>query len=182
MQRIGLSGTNWTGKSTTVGVFVQEHPDLRIDVITLSDLLQECPFPLIEKQTPDASRWVLERLRKELQRSVSADAQMFDRSPVDLLAFTQYAFERVSSPVDARLMEDICNLTAQFDHLFFIKTSDTWPLGAAPRLKEIEFAQLMEKYLVDVIREYQLAVEALPWEMSDRQRVLSESVELPADP
>ncbi len=98
--RAGISGTNWTGKSVTIQDFPALHPTLTIETIMLADIARGCPYAMVEGQTPDASRWMLEEVTAVLERPSDVDIQLFDRTPVDILAFTQYAFDRETTPAD----------------------------------------------------------------------------------
>ena len=172
MTCLGISGTNWTGKSSTVRGFIARHADRAIQAVSLSDFVKRCPHPMVEKQTPDASRWIVEEVSAVLGAPVDVDLQLFDRSPLEILAFTRYAFDRENTAVDDKLISVVRNLLAQFDEVFYVPVSDEWPAGPRPRPAEIAFALLMDWYLRLVMREYSLSVVTLPWKIEDRYAVL----------
>ena len=93
MFRIGFSGTNWTGKTETIQRIVREHSELVINTISLSSLVNECPFPMIEEQTVEASKWMIEQVGAICSNNNGA-IEIFDRTPLDILAFTLYAMDR----------------------------------------------------------------------------------------
>lgn len=173
MIRAGVSGTNWTGKSVTLRTFVERHPDLRIDTVVLSDLLRRCPYLVVAEQTPDTSRWILEQVGAILNAPVDVEIQLFDRSPIDILAFTQYAFDRDKCAVDRSLMAAIHDLIGEFDSIFYAPISEQWPTGVSPEPQAVAFALLMDRYMHRAINEYKIDVVDLPWRLSDRQAVLS---------
>ena len=62
MLRIGLSGTNWAGKTETIRRFLKVHSKLNIEIISLSSLVNQCPFSMMETQTLEGSQWMVNEL------------------------------------------------------------------------------------------------------------------------
>lgn len=174
MIRAGVSGTNWTGKSEAIRTFIERNPDVRADTVVLSDLLRRCPHPTVAEQTPETSRWMVEELVIAMNRNVEADVQFFDRTPIDILAFTQYAFDREGHEIDTELMATIHKLIDGLDLIFHAPISDEWPMGVSVAPRDVAFALLMDRYIQQVIRRYKIPVINLPWPRLDRQRVLRE--------
>lgn len=172
MIRVGFSGTNWTGKSTTIQSFTHKHPNHKIDLISLSELVSQSPFPMIQDQTPEASRWMLEQLRARIAAPSAADLQLFDRTPVDILAFTQYAFDLQGVQANESLLSEIHKLISDFDVIFFSEISDEWPMGEAQAPHDIGFALLMDRYMNRAIRIYDVDVVRLPSCVTERDKLI----------
>jgi predicted ATPase len=172
MFRAGLSGTNWTGKTETISRFVREHPGLNIEIISLSALVDKCPFPMEENQTIEASMWMTEQVRGLCEKNTK-EMQLFDRTPIDILAYTLYAENKARSE-RLSIFENILELVRYFDTLFYLPVSNEWPVNAAPSQQEIAFALEMDSYIRKAIDRFELDVVSLPWDICERQRLLSE--------
>lgn len=172
MFRIGLSGTNWTGKSKTISTFVKKHPKLGIEIISLSTLVAQCPFPMTKGQTLEGSQWMVEQVRSILDNS-SGEIQLFDRSPLDILAFTLYA-ESQTNQKNSNVIDDILDLFKYFDTIFYLQPSDKWPINVRTTQDEIRFALQLDDYMCKAIDQFAIEVVTLPWELTERQHLLSE--------
>lgn len=172
MFRAGLSGTNWTGKTETIRRFVKDHPDLGIQMISLSSLVAQSPFPMMEEQTLEGSRWMTEQA-KALCQEDGAEIQLFDRTPVDILAFTLYA-ESQTGIENTTIIKDILELVRCFDILFYVPVSNEWPANSPGSQHRIDFAREMDSYIRKGIDQFSLHVVSLPWDLAERQRLLGE--------
>jgi len=172
MFRVGLSGTNWTGKTETISRFVKEYPELAIKTFSLSSLVAQCPFPMMEEQTLEGSRWMIEQARVLCQEN-GTEIQLFDRTPVDILAFTLYAESRTGIE-SASLIENILELVRCFDVLFYLPVSNEWPLNLPGSQNRIDFARQMDFYIQKAINDFKLDIVSLPWGLAERQRLLCE--------
>jgi len=174
MIRVALSGTNWTGKSTTIEIFTRRNPKLHISTFELSELVTRCPYPMVQDQTTDGSEWMIYELQKILAQPISAEIQIFGRSPIDILAFTYYAIEKNQANANEKLIERIILLINEFDRLFFVAPHIDWPVNVKPhpRPEKIAFALLLNYYMLKVIQKYAINVIQLPWNLDKRQQVL----------
>lgn len=174
MIRAGLSGTNWTGKSTCIDGFSNAHRDRKIEIIRLTDFVSRCPYPTVENQTPEASRWMIDQVKDQLTAPSDAAIQLYDRSPLDILAFTQYAFDRSGTVQDDAMMSEIVELAGRFGAIFFCSISSAWPLGDRQSPKDVSFALLMDWYMRRLARRHKLPVVELPDSPKERERTLNE--------
>jgi len=172
MFRIGLSGTNWTGKTDTICRFVEEHPKLDIEIVSLSDLVACSPFPMEEGQTLEGSKWMTEQVRALCKKN-TGEMQFFDRTPIDILAFTLYAEDRTGRKAEG-VLKNILELVRCFDIIFYLKVSNEWPANTPRNHRKIEFARQMDCYILKAIEQFALDVVSLPWDIAERQRLLSE--------
>jgi len=172
MFRAGLSGTNWTGKTETIQRFVREHSELAIRMVSLSSLVDRCPFPMMEEQTVEASQWMIEQVRAICTKD-SAEMQLFDRTPVDILAFTLYAENRTGNR-SPTVLEDALELVKYFDILFYLPVVDEWPVKTSASQSKIQFALKIDSYMRTVIERFSLDVVPLPWGLAEREVLLSE--------
>ncbi|MHC4228937.1 MAG: hypothetical protein ACYSWW_23055 [Planctomycetota bacterium] len=170
MFRAGLSGTNWTGKTETIRTFVTEHSELTVRAVSLSSLVDKCPFPMVENQTVEASRWMIEKVGAICAKN-NADMELFDRTPVDILAFTLYA-EKQTGDSDPTVLEHALELVKFFDILFYVPPSNEWPVDVSPSEKRVEFARVIDSYMLKAIDHFGLDVITLPWDFAERQHLL----------
>ncbi len=170
MFRAGLSGTNWTGKTETIRTFVAEHSEFTVRAVSLSSLVDKCPFPMVEDQTVEASRWMIEKVGAICEKN-SADIELYDRTPVDILAFTLYA-EKQTGDSDPTVLEHALELVRFFDILFYAPPSNEWPVNVRPSKERVKFARVMDSYMLKAIDHFGLDVITLPWDFAERQHLL----------
>jgi hypothetical protein len=110
---------------------------------------------------------------KMLTDGCQKDIQLFDRTPLDILAFSLYAEDR-SKEKNANIIEEAVNQTKLFDTIFYLGLWDSWPVNVNASLEKTCFARLMDSYLRKAIAEFEIQVVSLPWQFSERHRLLSE--------
>ena len=172
--RIGLSGTNWTGKTSTIDAVVSSHQAGRMDVVSLSTLVGQCPYPMMEDQVLDGSRWMYSQVDRLLQKPLRSGIQLFDRTPIDILAFTQYVYDRDQQEVDSQLMGQLRALCDQFAVLFLLRPGDEWPVGIGPEPGKVAFARRIDHCLCQVIHDYDVEVVELPWDLNARRLAITD--------
>ena len=171
MLRIALSGTNWTGKSTTIDTYVSRNPEVSIDVHSLSALVKKCPYPMVQNQTIDGSIWMAGEITKLIKSPADSEIQIFDRSPIDIMAFTHYAMDREHMENADDLISSILNLITYFDHLFFCEHNGNWPTTKQSQ-QDVLFALSMDNYIRGAISKYEIKNTKLPWDLEERQTIL----------
>ena len=172
MFRIGFSGTNWTGKTETIQRIVRERSELVINTISLSSLVNRCPFPMIEEQTVEGSKWMIEQVGAICSNNNGA-IEIFDRTPLDILAFTLYAMDRTDVHNQV-VLKDCLSLVQHFDYLFYLPISDEWPVNTSASQSKIQFALRIDFYIRKAIEQFSLDVVSLPWGFIERGGKLSE--------
>lgn len=181
MTRIGLSGTNWTRKSTTVRGLAHSLRPRRVEIVRLSNYVRDCPYPTGRDQTLDASKWIVDQLASTLQRTLpDGTIQIFDRTPLDVLAFTLYAADRNEPSAGhskrsiARLVDAIRFLGTYFVLVFLCRPAGGWPAPESPSLEALEFARTMDRYLVTASRDWTSEIVELPWGSNARIRYIAD--------
>jgi hypothetical protein len=171
MIRIGLSGTNWTRKTTTIQQLARRLAPVPVDIVSLSPLVEQCPFPMGPAQTLDGSKWMVERVGQILERPVPlGTVQIFDRTPLDILAFTLHANERAGHAFSATtsLLDAILSLSANFMLIFLCWPADEWPAPEAPSVGDVEFALSIDRLLRSAAQMSRSAIAELPWPIEAR--------------
>ena len=178
MIRAGLSGTNWTGKTTLINKLTKSSSISDMDVISLSDIVTKCPYPIDQQQTLDASEWVIKQI-KHREATLSEDLRIvwYDRTPLDILAFTLYAFDRFHEEASKirfeRLRDELLEMLEDFQIIFFLTRGNSWPPVLAPE-KAVRHAELMEDYLKRARAVVSPVVKELPQSLADRLKCLQE--------
>jgi len=127
---------------------------------------------MMEEQAPEASRWMVGQVQAKLDAPGNFEIELFDRTPVDILGFTHYTFDRLGIPADRTLISDILRLLSSFDRVFFVSPSNEWPVGVDPPPSKIGFALLMDWYMRRAIRDHALPIIELPWSLEERQSII----------
>ena len=178
MKRIGFSGTNWTGKSTVISRLRESLTSTDCEVVSLGELCARSPYPMFKDQTLDGSRWMIEQVHDILRRQPSVDLQIFDRTPIDILAFSSYVGYRDRSADALDVCKQAEDLIHEFDALFVMYTSVDWPQGEWHTPDEIGFALVIEHFMAKEVAERRLSCEILPWNINDRINVIIRTAKL----
>jgi hypothetical protein len=168
MLRFGLSGTNWTRKTTTIGSLIPRLAPATVDSVSLSQLVAKSPHPMRENQTVEASRWMIAQVRSVIGSGPAFDVQVFDRTPLDIMAFTRYAIDRSREPNGAHVLDDVAELSAGFDVIFFCRPQGEWPSPVAPSEELRHFALLVDGLMESSVSMMRAPVVTLPWDAGER--------------
>ncbi len=178
MIRFALSGTKWTRKTTTITKLRARELVQDSSVVTLSrDIISKCPFPVHDKQTFDTSDWAIKRLDEILSYPVQTAFQVFDRSPLDVMAFTRHAAIQCGASPTA-LYDRIAKLSALFDVIFFCRPGGEWPAPITPDDSERVFALYIQHLMEESIASMRTQVVMLPWDANQRLESISEIISL----
>lgn len=172
MLRIGFSGTNWTGKGESICRFTRQYPNKNIEIVSLSKLVKQCPFPMGHEQTLEGSEWMVEQVTNRLENP-KREIEIFDRTPLDILAFTLYAICKTNKN-EVNLPCVIRGLLEYFDTIFYLQPSNEWPVNVCKTESEVWFALLIDFFMREAIKRWGIKVVPLPWDQSERQKLLAE--------
>ena len=89
--RIAFSGTASSGKSTMVKSFLHTWTNYETPTKTYRDVLEEQGLEHSSKTTPDTQTLVLDFLIDQVQGKVVTDNIVYDRCPLDAVAYTMWA-------------------------------------------------------------------------------------------
>lgn len=133
--RIAVSGSHSLGKSTVVNDWVSAHPHF---------IREEEPYRVLSLYGPYEILFRDESTRLhngiQLYYNVSrvhryastADDVIFDRAPVDYLAYSQYTADTGRTDIDDAFVESMVPAVAEsldrLDILAFVPRSDEWPV------------------------------------------------------
>ena len=133
--RIAISGSHSLGKSTVVNEWVANNPAFRREEEPYRAVGLYGPYEILFR---DAST----KLHNGIQMYYNisrihrygefTDDVIFDRAPVDYIAYSQYTANRGSTDIDAAFVESMVPAVREsLDHLdilAFVPKSDAWPV------------------------------------------------------
>ncbi|MCX7349323.1 MAG: AAA family ATPase [Alphaproteobacteria bacterium] len=133
--RIAVSGSHSLGKSTVVNDWITAHPEFS---------REEEPYRALSLHGPYEIRFRDESTRlhngiqlyyniSRIHRYASqADRVIFDRSPIDYIAYSQYTADQGTTDIDQSFVETMIPAVREsLDHLdlvAFVPRSDEWPI------------------------------------------------------
>ena len=134
--RIAISGSHSLGKSTVVNDWMAQHPGFLREEEPYRALGLYGPYEILFR---DASTKLHNGI--QLFYNISrihrygnfADDVIFDRAPVDYLAYSQYTANQGSTDIDAAFVESMVPAVREsLDHLdilAFVPRSEDWPVA-----------------------------------------------------
>jgi hypothetical protein len=176
MIRLGLSGTNWTRKTTSIAGLLPRLAPASVDSVSLSKLVAQSPHPMRENQTVDASRWMIAQVRTVIGSGRTFDCQVFDRTPLDIMAFTRYAIDRAQAIDASSVLDDVLELSAAFDLIFFCRPQGEWPSPVTPTEDLKQFALLIDGLMESSVSMMRAPVVTLPWDAGERLKIILDSL------
>jgi hypothetical protein len=130
--RISISGSANLGKTTLVNDFIKEWPKYKTSEFNYRKLLEENKYPHSKSCNKDGQWAILNGMIDDLQKYTADDKIIFDRSPIDCLVYSLWAFEKQSSDIDAEFINKIVPLVRESMHfldiIFFIPKTKLSPV------------------------------------------------------
>ena len=132
--RIAISGSHSLGKSTLVWDWVKHHPQYR---------REEEPFRALDLEMYDIRfRQESNRLHNGIQMyynasrvnlySTISDCVIFDRAPVDYIAYSQYTADKKTTDIDdafvSAMVPRVKETMQRLDLIAFVPMTDRWPV------------------------------------------------------
>jgi hypothetical protein len=133
--RIAVSGSHSLGKSTVVNDWVERYPHFKREEEPYRALALHGPYEILFR---DASTKLHNGIQlyynigRVHRYGVSSDDVIFDRSPVDYIAYSQYTADQRSTDIDDAFVESMVPAVREsLDHLdilAFVPKSEEWPV------------------------------------------------------
>lgn len=132
--RIAISGSHSLGKSTLVWDWVKRHPEYT---------REEEPFRALDSEMYDIRfRQESNRLHNGIQMYYNAsrvnlyssinDCVIFDRAPIDYIAYSQYTADKQTTDIDNAFVEAMVprvrETLQRLDLVVFVPMTDRWPV------------------------------------------------------
>ena len=127
--RIAFSGTANTGKTTLIKNFITVWPQFTTSIKTYRDIIQEKNLTHSSATTSETQWEILNFMIDQMQSYDKKTKVVFDRCPLDNLAYTMWAFEKGIEGIDKEFVDKCITLTKEsirhLDIIFLLKHDDT---------------------------------------------------------
>lgn len=124
LNKIGIIGTQCIGKSTLIEDMMLQWPQLSRPEKTYRDLIKEKNLPINKNGTKESQGLILDFLVEEANKSYGKKKMVFDRTPLDNLAYTFWLFDKKASDIDEQFIDDcvikVRNAISQYSILFYL--------------------------------------------------------------
>lgn len=154
--RIAISGSHSLGKSTVVNDWVAAHPEFRREEEPYRALALNGPYEILFREASTRLHNGIQmyyNISRVYRYSSPADDVIFDRAPVDYLAYSQYTANQGSTDINsafvASMVPAVRESLGHLDILAFVPKSEAWPVEMeADGIRPVDHAYRDE---VDVI-------------------------------
>jgi hypothetical protein len=133
--RIAISGSHSLGKSTVVNDWVAAHPEFRREEEPYRALALNGPYEILFRESSTRLHNGIQlyyNISRVNRYSSVADDVIFDRAPVDYLAYSQYTANRGTTDIDSAFVASmVAAVRESLDHLdvlAFVPKSEAWPV------------------------------------------------------
>lgn len=157
--RICFSGTANTGKTTLVKNFLAVWPKYETPEKTYRDLIKEKNLSHSSETTPDTQWEILNFMVDQLQQTNKDSQIIFDRCPLDNLAYTLWAHDKGIEGFDKKFVDKCINIVKEsmrsIDIIFLLNYDESIKVvddgvrdTDVPYIKEVDniFNALYEQY------------------------------------
>ena len=133
--RIAISGSHSLGKSTVVNDWVAKHPGFTREEEPYRSLSIHGPYEILFRDQSTKLHNGIQlyyNISRVHRYCASSDDVIFDRAPVDYIAYSQYTANQGSSDIDDAFVESMIPAVREsldrLDILAFVPKSQEWPV------------------------------------------------------
>lgn len=127
MPLISVSGTQCIGKSTFIEDFIAQWPMYKTSDKTYRDVIKQNNLKVNRETTKESQRLILEAIVEDIQAAKKSDFVIFDRSPIDNLVYSLWAYEKNKGDIDNDFVADCIKISREcirkLDVMFLIPIS-----------------------------------------------------------
>jgi hypothetical protein len=131
--RIAVSGSHSLGKSTVVSNWIARLRDYVREEEPYRALALHGPYEILFREASTRLHNGIQlyyNIGRVHRYVTSADKVIFDRAPVDYLAYSQYTANQRSTDIDDAFVQSMVPAVREaLDILAFVPQSDSWPVG-----------------------------------------------------
>ena len=128
--RIAVSGTTKTGKSCYIEDFLSTWPDYKLPNKSYRDIVKDTESLREGATTEDIQKKILDHMCEEHKKYIPSSKVIFDRCPLDNLAYTIWAYDKGKIDEDfvGESIEAVKESMRGVDIIFFFPISKTSPI------------------------------------------------------
>jgi predicted ATPase len=146
--RICVSGSNGQGKSTFINDFLNQWKTYTTPKETYRDLLIKDGLDHSKDTTQDTQWAILNNMIDTLQKYNSDDKVIFDRGPLDNLAYTLWKYSKGDTDIDDEFMNKCITLIREsmksIDIIFFTPITKVSPIDYSDRDDDLDADYIQE--------------------------------------
>ncbi|MFA7245014.1 MAG: ATP-binding protein [Candidatus Magasanikbacteria bacterium] len=152
--KIAIIGAHSTGKTTLVNKLKHTLENLGKKVIIIQELARHCPFPINEKTTVDAQKWIMKnQISKENEIDHSDKILITDRATIDNFAY----LHRVADEETSREYEKIAfGHSHTYDLIFKTQKLDITVENDGVRTTDDDFRNLIDNLINQFLEKNQV--------------------------
>lgn len=134
--RIAVSGSHSLGKSTVVNDWISLHPEFVREEEPYRALSLHGPYEVLFRDESTRLHngiqlfYSISRIHRYASRK---DRVIFDRAPIDYIAYSQYTADQGTTDIDQSFVETMVPAVREaldrIDLLAFVPRSDAWPIA-----------------------------------------------------
>lgn len=122
--RIAITGAQNTGKTTLVKDFLQVWPTYKTTDKNYREILKDKNLPHSTKTGKETQLTILNWMVDELKKTTNKSDIIFDRCPLDCLAYTLWAYEKGGTDIDEDFVSYVIKQTKEsmryLDIIFYV--------------------------------------------------------------
>src|SRR5215213_10078135 len=167
--RIAVSGTHCTGKSTLVEEFLRVHPDFAHEPEPYTVLVEDYGEGFSEKPRVEDFLRQLEFNIARLHQHARGEHVIYERCPIDFLAYIDVLDQRTAEPV----LESVSDAIQHLDLVVYLPLTDDLPDAEYPKLRNA-----VDRRLSAIFRdnEFDIVVVEAQGSTAQRLRIIEEAM------
>jgi hypothetical protein len=142
MPLISVSGTQCIGKSTFIEDFIINWPMYKVMGNSYRDLVKKNDLKINKDTTKESQRIILESIIEDLRSVKKDDHVIFDRSPLDNIVYSIWAYDKNQGNIDDAFVADCINISRhamqKLDLMFMIPMTKQNPDLVGDELRDID--------------------------------------------
>jgi len=182
--RIAISGTANTGKTTLLKNMLYVWPNFKTTDKTYRDVLKEQELSHSSKTTPETQTAILNFMIDNLSLNEKGDKIIYDRCPLDNLAYTLWAYERNMEGFTHEFVTNTINIVREslrkLDIIFLLNFDDRFTVeDDGLRDTDVVYIKEVDNIFSSLFAQYEQHPDAnIFYPANDSPAVIS----LPSDP
>jgi nicotinamide riboside kinase len=167
--RIAVCGTHCTGKSTLVEEFLRVHPDFAHEPEPYTVLVEDYGEGFSEKPRVEDFLRQLEFNIARLHQHARGEHVIYERCPIDFLAYIDVLDQRTAEPV----LESVSDAIQHLDLVVYLPLTDDLPDAEYPKLRNA-----VDRRLSAIFRdnEFDIVVVEAQGSTAQRLRIIEEAM------
>lgn len=113
MSLISVSGTQCVGKTTFIKDFLAQWPMYSTADKTYRDVIKSEKLKINKETTQESQKLILEAIVEDVKSAKKDDFVLFDRSPIDNLVYSLWAYDKNVGDIDDGFVADCIKIARQ---------------------------------------------------------------------